>query len=104
MPIEQFANQVKKIGKVAKINPAQIREQLIRRLNPMNRYNIHMMAKLNDTFENIVEALAGAEKFILTQGQASIPPNNQSFHFYQNNHKCLNLCKPILIQMLLDNY
>src|ERR1044071_1107238 len=73
MPIEQFVNHVKKIGRIAKMTSGQIREQVIRGLNPTNQYNIRMMAKFHDTLENITEALAEAEKFILTQGQAGIP-------------------------------
>jgi hypothetical protein len=73
MPIEQFVNHVKKIGKVAKMTPTQIREQVIRGLNPANQYNIRMMAKLNDTLENITEALVETEKFISTQGQTGTP-------------------------------
>ena len=41
----------------------------------MNQYNLRMMAKFHDTHDNIVEALAEAEKFTLSQKNApsSIP-------------------------------
>ncbi|CAG8772039.1 16111_t:CDS:2, partial [Rhizophagus irregularis] len=45
----------------------QQREQFIRSLNPMNQYNIRMMAKFYDTQDNITKALAEAEKFTLSQ-------------------------------------
>jgi len=37
----------------------------------MNQYNLQMMAKFHDTYDNIVEALVKAEKFILSQKNAS---------------------------------
>ena len=37
----------------------------------MNQYNLQMMAKFYDTYDNIVEALVKAEKFILSQKNAS---------------------------------
>src|SRR5436305_1569156 len=44
-------------------------------LNPMNQYNIRMMAKFYDTQDNITKALAEAEKYTLSQMNApsSIP-------------------------------
>ncbi|PKY34936.1 hypothetical protein RhiirB3_455139 [Rhizophagus irregularis] len=48
----------------------QQREQFIRSLNPMNQYNIRMMAKFYDTQDNITKALAEAEKFTLSQKSA----------------------------------
>ena len=52
------------------MTPEQQREQLIRDLSPMNQYNLRMMAKFHDTHDNIVEALAEAEKFTLSQKNA----------------------------------
>ncbi|GBB91218.1 hypothetical protein RclHR1_01840015 [Rhizophagus clarus] len=55
--------------------PKQQKEQFIRGLNPMNQYNIRMMAKFYDTQDNITKALAEAEKYTLFQMNApsSIP-------------------------------
>ena len=52
------------------MTPEQQREQFIRGLNPMNQYNIRMMAKFYDTQDNITKALAEAEKFTLSQKSA----------------------------------
>ena len=75
MGIEEFSARIKKIGKLAGMTPEQQREQLIRGLSPMNQYNLRMMAKFHDTHDNIVDALAEAEKFTLSQMNApsSIP-------------------------------
>ncbi|CAG8734629.1 13981_t:CDS:2, partial [Racocetra fulgida] len=54
-------------GKLAGMTPEQQREQFIRGLNPMNQYNIRMIAKFEDTQKNITKALAEAEKFTLSQ-------------------------------------
>src|SRR3954447_5995220 len=70
MGVEKFSARIKRIGKLAEISPEQQREQFIRGLNPMNQYNIRMMAKFNDTQDNITEALAEAEKFTLSQKSA----------------------------------
>ncbi|PKY33444.1 hypothetical protein RhiirB3_394802 [Rhizophagus irregularis] len=59
MSVEQFSARIKKQ-----------REQFIRGLNPMNQYNIQMMAKFYDTRDNITKALAKAEKFTLSQKSA----------------------------------
>ncbi|CAG8838443.1 3590_t:CDS:1, partial [Racocetra persica] len=67
MGIEEFSAKIKKVGKIARMAPEQQREQFIRGLNPMNQYNIQMMAKFNDMQDNITEALAEAEKFTLSQ-------------------------------------
>ncbi|RIB04474.1 hypothetical protein C2G38_677480 [Gigaspora rosea] len=67
MGIEEFSAKIKKVCKIARMAPEQQREQFIRGLNPMNQYNIRMMAKFNDTQDNITEALAEAEKFTLSQ-------------------------------------
>ncbi|CAG8548539.1 4886_t:CDS:2, partial [Racocetra fulgida] len=67
MGIEEFSAKIKKVGKIARMAPEQQREQFICGLNPMNQYNIRMMAKFNDTQDNITEALAEAEKFTLSQ-------------------------------------
>uniref|UniRef100_U9UG05 Uncharacterized protein n=1 Tax=Rhizophagus irregularis (strain DAOM 181602 / DAOM 197198 / MUCL 43194) TaxID=747089 RepID=U9UG05_RHIID len=58
------------VGKLAEMTPEQQREQFIRGLNPMNQYNIRMMAKFYDTQDNITKALAEAEKFTLSQKSA----------------------------------
>ncbi|CAG8844610.1 25136_t:CDS:2, partial [Gigaspora margarita] len=70
MGIEEFSAKIKKVGKIARMTPEQQREQFIRGLNPMNQYNIRMMAKFNDTQDNITEALAEAERFTLSQKSA----------------------------------
>src|SRR6266542_4318643 len=75
MSVEQFSAQIKKVGKLAEMTPEQQREQFIHGLNPMNQYNIRMMAKFYDTQDNITKALAEAEKYTLSQKNApsSIP-------------------------------
>ncbi|CAJ0876116.1 9046_t:CDS:2, partial [Entrophospora sp. SA101] len=75
LQVEEFSNKIKKIGKLAGMSPQQQREQFIRGLSPMNQYNIRMMAKFNDTMENITSALAEAEKYTLAQEhtQSSFP-------------------------------
>ncbi|CAB4427763.1 unnamed protein product [Rhizophagus irregularis] len=70
MSVEQFSARIKKVGKLAEMTPEQQREQFIRGLNPMNQYNIRMMAKFYDTQDNITKALAEAEKFTLSQKSA----------------------------------
>jgi len=67
MSVEQFSAQIKKVGKLAEMTPEQQREQFIHGLNPMNQYNIRMMAKFYDTQDNITKTLAEAEKFTLFQ-------------------------------------
>ncbi|CAG8671732.1 4039_t:CDS:2, partial [Paraglomus brasilianum] len=49
--------------------------QYIRGLNPMNQYNVRMMAKYHDTRDNITKALVEAEKFSLLQGNFPFPPS-----------------------------
>ncbi|CAG8702734.1 12141_t:CDS:2, partial [Ambispora leptoticha] len=56
----------------------QMREQFIRGLNPMNQYNVRMMAKYHDTRDNITKALVEAEKFSLLQGNFPFPPFGDS--------------------------
>ncbi|GBC01018.1 hypothetical protein RclHR1_04030013 [Rhizophagus clarus] len=75
MSVEQFSARIKKVGKLAEMTPEQQREQFIRGLNPINQYNIRMMAKFYDTQNNITKALAEAEKYTLSQMNApsSIP-------------------------------
>ncbi|PKK40894.1 hypothetical protein RhiirC2_805211 [Rhizophagus irregularis] len=58
------------VGKLAEITPEQQREQFICGFNPMNQYNIRMMAKFYDTQDNITKALAEAEKYTLSQKTA----------------------------------
>ena len=70
MSVEQFSAQIKKVGKLAEMTPEQQREQFIHGLNPMNQYNIRMMAKFYDTQDNITKDLAEAEKFTLFQKSA----------------------------------
>jgi hypothetical protein len=70
MSVEQFSARIKKVGKLAEMTPEQQREQFIRGLNPMNQYNIRMMAKFYDTQDNITKALAEAEKYTLSQKTA----------------------------------
>ncbi|CAG8791183.1 16760_t:CDS:1, partial [Acaulospora morrowiae] len=70
MTVEQFSARIKKIGKLAEMTPEQQREQFIHGLSPMNQYNICMIAKFNDTQNNIAEVLAEAEKFTLSQASA----------------------------------
>ncbi|CAG8510803.1 8535_t:CDS:2 [Ambispora leptoticha] len=70
MGVEEFSTRIKKVGKLAGMSPEQQREQFICGLNPMNQYNIRMMAKFEDTQENITRALAEAEKFTLFQRNA----------------------------------
>ncbi|CAG8809672.1 13375_t:CDS:2, partial [Dentiscutata erythropus] len=70
MGVEEFSTQIKKVGKLAGMTPEQQREQFIRGLNPINQYNIRMMAKFEDTQENITRALAEMEKFTLSQRNA----------------------------------
>ena len=70
MSVEQFSARIKKVGKLAEMTPEQQREQFIRGLNPMNQYNIRMMAKFYDTQDNITKALAEAEKYTLSQKSA----------------------------------
>jgi hypothetical protein len=67
MSVEQFSARIKKVGKLAEMTPKQQRKQFIRGLNPMNQYNIRMMAKFYDTQDNITKALAEAEKYTLSQ-------------------------------------
>ncbi|RGB42240.1 hypothetical protein C1646_751287, partial [Rhizophagus diaphanus] len=60
----------------------QQRQQFIRGLNPMNQHNIRMMAKFNETQDNITEALSEAERWI-RQGQLGIQTNvppSPAFH------------------------
>ena len=64
MSVEEFSTKIKKIGKIAGMTPEQQREQFICGLNPLNQHNIHMMAKFNDTQDNITEALKEAEKWL----------------------------------------
>ncbi|CAG8792131.1 6251_t:CDS:2, partial [Dentiscutata erythropus] len=71
MGVEEFSTQIKKVGKLAGMIPEQQRKQFICGLNPMNQYNIRMMAKFEDTQENITKALAEVEKFTLSQRNAS---------------------------------
>ncbi|CAG8818524.1 15246_t:CDS:2, partial [Gigaspora margarita] len=68
--VEEFSTRIKKVGKLARMTPEQQREQFIHGLNSMNQYNIRMMAKFEDTQENITRALAEAEKFTLSQRNA----------------------------------
>ncbi|RIB24290.1 hypothetical protein C2G38_2032001 [Gigaspora rosea] len=70
MGVEEFSTRIKKVGKLARMAPEQQRKQFIRGLNPMNQYNIQMMAKFEDTQKNITRALAKAEKFTLSQRNA----------------------------------
>ncbi|CAG8592504.1 9277_t:CDS:2, partial [Acaulospora morrowiae] len=70
MTVKQFSARIKKIGKLAEMTPKQQREQFICGLNPMNQYNIRMMAKFDNTQDNITKALAEAEKFTLSQASA----------------------------------
>src|SRR3954451_8817578 len=70
--VEEFSARIKKISKLAEISPEQQREQFIRGLNPMNQYNIRMMAKFHGTQDNIAEALAEGEKIKLFQGQKGV--------------------------------
>jgi hypothetical protein len=70
MSVEQFSARIKKVGKLAEMTPEQQREQFIRGLNPMNQYNIRMMAKFYNTQDNITKALAEAEKYTLSQKTA----------------------------------
>ncbi|CAG8753684.1 17165_t:CDS:2, partial [Racocetra fulgida] len=70
MGVEEFSTRIKKVGKLAGMTPEQQREQFIRSLNPINQYNIRMMAKFEDTQENITRALAEVEKFTLSQKNA----------------------------------
>ncbi|CAG8804431.1 21437_t:CDS:2, partial [Dentiscutata erythropus] len=70
MGVDEFSTRIKKVGKLAGMTPEQQREQFIRSLNPMNQYNIRMIAKFEDTQENITRALAEAEKFTLSQRNA----------------------------------
>ncbi|CAG8702036.1 4466_t:CDS:2, partial [Acaulospora morrowiae] len=44
-------------------------------LNPMNQYNVRMMAKYHNTKDNITKALVEAEKFSLLQGNFLFPPS-----------------------------
>ncbi|RIB26556.1 hypothetical protein C2G38_2138247 [Gigaspora rosea] len=88
MGIEEFFAKIKKVGKIARMAPEQQREQFIRGLNPMNQYNIRMMAKFNDMQDNITEALAEAEKFTLSQ--KSVPSSFPIFptaNPYANTNK-----------------
>jgi hypothetical protein len=80
MRIEEFNVKIKKIGKLAGMTDEQQREQFIRGLNPMNQYNIRLMAKFHDTQENITNALAETEKFTLSQdgNLTSTPSYSQS--------------------------
>src|SRR3954447_19885782 len=73
MGVEKFSARIKRIGKLAEMTPEQQREQFICGLNPMNQYNIRMMAKFDDTQDNITKALAEAEKFTLSQKSALSP-------------------------------
>jgi hypothetical protein len=70
MSVEEFSTRIKKVGKLAQMTPEQQREQFIRGLNPMNQYNIQMMAKFYDIQDNITKALAEAEKYTLSQKSA----------------------------------
>lgn len=80
MSIEQFSAKINKIGKIAGMTDEQKREQFIRGLNPMNQYNLRMMAKFHETQENITKALAEAEKFMKQGGSSSYsqPPYSSS--------------------------
>ncbi|RHZ82688.1 hypothetical protein Glove_105g9 [Diversispora epigaea] len=49
MSILEYNAKISKLGKLARLVEPQMREQYIRGLNPMNQYNIHMMAKYHDT-------------------------------------------------------
>ncbi|CAG8667660.1 2598_t:CDS:2, partial [Acaulospora morrowiae] len=67
MTVEQFFTRIKKIGKLVEMTPKQQKKQFICELSPMNQYNIRIMAKFNDTQNNIAEILAETEKFTLSQ-------------------------------------
>ncbi|CAG8787005.1 2427_t:CDS:2 [Gigaspora margarita] len=70
MGVEEFSTLIKKVSKLARMIPEQQEEQFICSLNPMNQYNIRIMAKFEDTQKNITRALAEAEKFTLFQRNA----------------------------------
>jgi hypothetical protein len=60
----------------------QQREQFIRGLNPMNQYNLRMMAKFNETQDNITEALSEAERWMHRDQRGirtNVPPS-PAFH------------------------
>ncbi|CAG8670512.1 18692_t:CDS:2, partial [Acaulospora morrowiae] len=75
MSILEYNAKISKLGKLAGLPESKMREQYIRGLNPMNQYNVRMMAKYHDTRDNITKALVEAEKFSLLQGNFSFPPS-----------------------------
>ncbi|CAG8619438.1 17597_t:CDS:2, partial [Acaulospora morrowiae] len=75
MSILEYNARISKLGKLAGLPESKIREQYIRGLNPMNQYNVRMMAKYHNTRNNITKALVEAEKFSLLQGNFPFPPS-----------------------------
>ncbi|CAB4382095.1 unnamed protein product [Rhizophagus irregularis] len=87
MSVEEFAMKINKIAKVAGITDDQKRQQFIRGLNPMNQYNLRLMAKFDDTLDNIIKALSEAEKYLNKKDSYSQPPQlnyGQPKHFTAN--------------------
>ncbi|CAG8625032.1 18370_t:CDS:2 [Acaulospora morrowiae] len=68
MSILEYNVKISKLGKLAGLPESKMRKLYIRGLNPMNQYNVYMMAKYHDTRDNITKALVEAKKFSLLQG------------------------------------
>ncbi|RIB28848.1 hypothetical protein C2G38_2156803 [Gigaspora rosea] len=75
MSILEYNARISKLGKLAGLPESKMREQYIQELNPMNQYNVRMMAKYYDTRDNITKALVEAEKFLLLQGNFPFSPS-----------------------------
>ncbi|CAG8716081.1 6203_t:CDS:1, partial [Acaulospora morrowiae] len=75
MSILEYNARISKFGKLAGLPESKMREQYIWGLNPMNQYNVRMMAKYHDTRDNITKALVEVEKFSLLQGNFPFPPS-----------------------------
>ncbi|CAG8588908.1 3770_t:CDS:2, partial [Acaulospora morrowiae] len=90
MSILEYNAKISKLGKLAGLPESKMREQYIWGLNPMNQYNIRMMAKYHDTRDNITKALVEAEKFSLLQGNFPFPPSGGQPQEEQSNQIILS--------------
>jgi hypothetical protein len=87
MSVEEFTMKINKIAKIAEITEDQKRQQFIRGLNPMNQYNLRMMAKYDDTLDNIIKVLSEAEKYFDKKDSYFQPSQlnyGQPKHFTEN--------------------
>ena len=71
MTVQQFASKLRKIGKIAKMTPEQIREQWIRGLSPMNQYSIYSSGMFYQTMDNQLKNLSELEAYTFSQNNIS---------------------------------